>query len=82
MFFYRLVLGTMAMAEQIIKVIERLKSRVLIVRRADGVFTYRKQWSEGSSWGTAGPDIGVYDTAETAEKEARSSVWWLANDAP
>lgn len=67
------------MTEQVIKVIEQLKSRVLIVRRADGAFTYRRQWSEGNSWGEPGPDCGIYDSAETAESEARSRVWWLSN---
>jgi hypothetical protein len=67
------------MAEQTIKIIERPKSRVLIVRRADGAFTYRTQSLERNGWGPMGLDAGIYDSAETAENEARLRVWWLGN---
>lgn len=30
-------------------------------------------------WGPPGPDCGIYDTAETAENEARGLVPWLAD---
>jgi hypothetical protein len=41
----------------------------LIVQRVDGNYTYRVLHD-----GRAGPDIGVYDTAETAEAEALSKM--------
>lgn len=68
------------MIEQTIKIIERHKSRVCIVRRADGRFTFRTQGSSGDGWGPMGLDCGIYDSAETAESDARLRVWWLAND--
>ena len=51
--------------------------RVTIVRRADGRFTYRRQQREGLDWGPATIDAGVYDSAETAETEARQREPWL-----
>ena len=51
--------------------------RVIIVRRADGKFTYRRQEKSGSDWGAATVDAGVYDSADTAEIEARQRVSWL-----
>jgi hypothetical protein len=63
------------------------KERLLIVRRLDGAFTYRRQWrnlqalcseeASDNAWGPAGPDCGIYDSAETAETEARQRVPWL-----
>jgi hypothetical protein len=29
------------------------------------------------TWGPAGPDCGIYDSADTAESEARQRVPWL-----
>ena len=53
--------------------------RVLVVTRADGLATYRRQWAEASGqWVSTGPDCGLYDTVETAEAEARTKIWWLA----
>jgi hypothetical protein len=54
--------------------------RVLVVRRTDGLATYRRQWADPASgqWASPGPDCGLYDTVEMAEAEARSKVWWLA----
>ena len=54
--------------------------RVLVVRRADGLMTYRRQWIDQASgqWSSPGPDCGLYDSVETAEAEARAKVWWLA----
>lgn len=51
--------------------------RVLIVRRFDGRFTYRRQERAGAEWGPATIDAGVYDSADTAETEARQRVVWL-----
>jgi ADP-ribose pyrophosphatase YjhB (NUDIX family) len=51
--------------------------RVLIIRRADGLATYRRQWSAPGGWGASGPDAGLYDTAAMAEAEARARVTWL-----
>jgi len=50
--------------------------RVLIVRRADGVFTYRCEWHGEGGW-SDGLDVGLYDSADTAEAEARMRVGWL-----
>jgi len=68
------------MATQTVKIIERRRSRVHIVRREDGACTYRQQWSDGDGWGPIGLDSGIYDSVETAESEARLRVWWLASD--
>jgi hypothetical protein len=51
--------------------------RVIIVRRADGRFTYRRQERNGPDWGPATVDSGVYDSADTAEIEARQREPWL-----
>ena len=50
--------------------------RVLIVRRADGVHTYRREQHGEVGWGK-GLDLGLYDSADTAEAEARVRVRWL-----
>ncbi len=66
------VVGTLTRSDEL--------ARVLIVRRADGLVTYRLQSSDLSSgsWGPQGPDAGLYDTIQMAEAEARARVWWLA----
>lgn len=58
--------------------------RVLIWRRTDGNFTYRLQWADASvvegvniGWGPAGPDCGIYASADEAETEAMQRVPWL-----
>jgi len=54
--------------------------RVLIVQRGDGSYSYRRQWlvdtPEGKRWGAPGPDAGIYDSVETAEREAVARVCW------
>jgi hypothetical protein len=54
--------------------------RVLIVQRADGAYSFRRQWleelNEGVEWGPPGPYAGVYDSPETAEREALACVKW------
>jgi len=64
------------MEEQILKIVPTSNPalRVLIVRRTDGRFTFRKQWREKSGWGTVGLDAGLYDSQEMAESEARKRV--------
>ncbi len=52
--------------------------RVWIVERADGTFSYRRIWDHSESAGRPGPYCGIYDSAETAEAEARSRVPWIA----
>lgn len=52
--------------------------RVLIVQRSDGLWTWRKQALHVDGWGSEGPDCGVYDSAESAENEARARTHWLA----
>ena len=51
--------------------------RVIIVCRDDGRFTYRRQEKRGDEWGPATIDAGIYESAETAETEARQRVPWL-----
>jgi hypothetical protein len=51
--------------------------RVLVIRRADGRFTYRWQERNGLDWGPMSIDAGVYDCADTAEAEARQREGWL-----
>lgn len=51
--------------------------RVLIVRRSDGRFTYRRQEKGDDGWGPPTIDAGVYDSVDTAEMEARQRVLWL-----
>lgn len=72
--------------ERRVKVIERAdgSERVVICRRDDGNFTYRRQWADTSiidgpdfGWESLGPDLGVYDTLETAEFEAMLRLPWL-----
>ena len=52
-------------------------ARVLVIRRVDGRFTYRRQEQELDGWSRATIDAGVYDSADTAEMEARQRVPWL-----
>ena len=68
-----------------VKTLESLdrRERVLISRRLDGTYTYQRQWLSAASsnnvtaWGPPGPDCGIYDSADTAENEARQRVPWL-----
>ena len=72
--------------EERISIIEKAdrSERVVICRRKDGNFTYRRQWADPAvltgpdyGWGPPGPDLGVYDTPATAEMEAMQRVAWL-----
>lgn len=65
------------MTERILKVFETAVEQVQIVLRSDGVFTYRRCSRDANGWGRPGPDLGLYDTEDTAECEARKRVWWL-----
>ena len=69
-----------------VKVIDRTdgSEQVVIRRRDDGSFTCHRQWTDASAinvpdlgWGPLGPELGVYDTPETAELEAMLRVPWL-----
>ncbi len=58
--------------------------RVVICQRLDGNFSYRRQWADASvitgddpGWGLLGPELGIYDSPETAETEAMQRVPWL-----
>lgn len=64
--------------DEILKTLESENERVLIVRRRDGAFSYRRQIHLFDGWGDPGPMLGLYDTAATAEIEARARVWWLS----
>jgi hypothetical protein len=50
------------------------RSRALIVQRGDGRYSYRMQMLRDvngqTAWSAPGPYAGVYDSAETAEREA------------
>jgi hypothetical protein len=50
---------------------------VWIVQRSDGVFTYRIGRRDGSGEQVSTIDVGLYDSAETAENEARARTSWL-----
>jgi hypothetical protein len=68
-----------------IKILERSdgQERVVISRRADGVYTYRHQLidperaNDEDPWGRPGPECGLYDSSDTAETEAMQRVEWL-----
>lgn len=54
------------------------RERVLVIRRSDGLFTYRTQGTDRQGqWGSPGLPCGLYDSPETAADEARSRIWWL-----
>ena len=67
-----------SMREDVLKVLtsEAGDERVLVVRRTDGVYVFRRGWHQKGGW-SDGPDLGLYDSAETAETEARARVSWL-----
>jgi hypothetical protein len=70
------------MAERVLKAITSPdgEHRVLIVQREDRDYSYRRQWlveaPEGKEWGAPGPYCGVYDSVETAEREAIVRIAW------
>ena len=66
------------MAETVLQTLtnETGDERVLIVRRADGAYTYRREWHGEGGWSGA-LDLGLYDSAATAEAEARTRIGWL-----
>jgi hypothetical protein len=66
----------MSVAERVLKSLSNPggKWRLVVVQREDGNFTYRMQMLAGLIWGPSGMDAGVYDTAETAEHEARAKL--------
>ena len=58
-------------------------SRILIVRREDGRYSYRAQFrGKDGELGPPGPYLGIYDSAETAKWEALGKVAWLAETQP
>jgi hypothetical protein len=51
---------------------------VVILRRGDGIYSFRFiAKGDCRTEGMAGPYCGLYDSAETAETEARSRCSWL-----
>lgn len=57
--------------------------RIIIVEREDGLFTYKKQFTDRHGvLGKPGPEMGIYDSPETAIAEAQQRVWWLRASAP
>jgi len=66
------------MAEEVPKTLtnDNCDERVVIVRRADGTYTYRREWHGEGGW-NRGLDLGLYDSANSAEAEARMRVGWL-----
>jgi hypothetical protein len=67
------------MAADIVKVIDHPTGqlRVLILVRGDGRFTYCWQEWLGNDWGPRSIGAGIYDSALTAETEARQREAWL-----
>jgi hypothetical protein len=67
------------MAVDVVKVIDHPtgERRVVILIRADGCFTYCWQEWLGHQWGPHSIEAGVYDSALTAETEARQREAWL-----
>lgn len=59
------------------KLIELGNNRIHIIRRVDGSYTYKHQVNSDGKWGELGPLCGIYDSAQTAEEEARARVWWM-----
>lgn len=53
--------------------------RIVIVRRADGRYSFRAQFLSEDGWGPMGPYLGIYDSAETAKWEALENIDWIAN---
>jgi hypothetical protein len=52
---------------------------VRIVLRTDGLYSYCRVWNDlPDIAGKSGPYCGVYDSAQTAEFEARARVPWLS----
>jgi hypothetical protein len=68
------------MEEREIRTITNRKrdQRVIILQRSDDAYTYRQQWLEPEGWGALGPACGIYDSADTAEIEARMRVSWMS----
>ena len=70
------------MADQLLKrfLSDDGSKAVLIVRRDDGVFSYRCVWYDADprTDGMPGPYCGLYDSPATAEFEALCRVTWLA----
>lgn len=70
------------MAERVLKTITSPdgKHRVLVIRKGDGNYSYRRQWlvdaPDGPQWGAPGPYCGIYESAETAEREAIARIDW------
>lgn len=67
------------MTETTIRVLTGERERVLILQRPDRAYTYRRQRIGPDGWNPPGPACGLYDSAETAEVEARVRWPWLAN---
>ena len=68
------------------RVVETLDSpdgrhRVVIVRRADGLYGFdqlaRYERAGGESWASLGPGGTIADTPEAALREARAAIPWL-----
>jgi hypothetical protein len=64
------------MGDVTIKELNSQGRHVVIVRREDGIFSFRCLFE-----GAPGPYCGLYDSAETAETEARSRFPRLNLDA-
>lgn len=72
-------------SDTVLEVIEKPDgdSRILIVRREDGRYSFRGQFrGKDADWGPPGPYLGIYDSAETAKWEALGNVAWLTETQP
>jgi len=60
-----------------VSIIEKVdhSERVVICRRLDGSFTYKRHWADPSV--LPGPDYGWGTASATAESEAMQRVAWL-----
>jgi hypothetical protein len=58
---------------------KRGKERIVVLKRNDGNYSYRLDIYHDKMW-RLGPYVGIYDSEEKAESEARARVWWISQD--
>jgi hypothetical protein len=66
------------MNDAVLKEIVAEEGHCVIVRRTDGIYSFRFiSHGNACTEGMPGPYCGLYDSADTAETEARSRYPWL-----
>ena len=66
------------MSDVTLKEFNSVHGHIVIVRRADGVYSFRHiARGDPRVDGKPGPYCGLYDSVDTAETEARSRYPWL-----